>query len=416
MPFLYLKSRLTRSASGLVLTLLLAVLAWFFCLYAGLEARKAEEREDAWDIPVELVITDLRGTKSDQLHVYGSALWAFMDAESETDQFFTVPRVDLPAWFSQIRVKSTLYFKIRQPGAPADFRELVGITSLDTVQDFDPRLGTAKAEFFDGASTEFYEAHGTALIIPETYLELTREGEDGRLYLPVTVSTTLNGSGTTFSWEAEVTGVYTGSDSTAIYCAWPLAAKLMEQAGIDAFADSISATVADARRLDELGELLKYYFTDPDPAGAPVENPHDYLHINYAFASVIHDETLQETLKSFDRSIATLKRLRPLLLILEMSVAASAAFFSVHMRKRELSVARSLGTPQTAVVLTLLEETLIFSVIASAVAVGASLAVPLCVLSPFYMAAIDLAALAGTAAGGLKVTGRSGILSLKEET
>ena len=104
------------------------------------------------------------------------------------------------------------------------------------------------------------------------------------------------------------------------------------------------------------------------------------------------------------------------MLVLELGIAASATFFFVHMRRRELAVARSLGTPREAVVLTLLAEMLVWCVLATAAALCGALAAPLCTLSPSMVAAVDLAALAGTAAGGIKATSKAGILSLKEET
>ena len=62
MPYFYLKSRFTRSVTGVVMAVLIAVLGWFTCLYAGLTDRKEAERETAWELPVEVVISNLRGT------------------------------------------------------------------------------------------------------------------------------------------------------------------------------------------------------------------------------------------------------------------------------------------------------------------------------------------------------------------
>lgn len=436
MPALYLKSRFTRSAAGFFLAALIAVLGWFPCLYAGLVDRKAAEREDAWSLPVEVVITDIKGTSSDNLNLTGAALRAFTADKGRYDNVTYLLPVDLMPWFSDIRVTSTLFYQVKiwvdpdEDGPEADiadgdepdeneqdgaYHELVGITSLTAIPDFDPRLGTAVAAFFEGASSDFADARDYILIVPESLLAWTEE-ENNRRILPLEVTMDDAGNTGRYVLNAQVTGYYSGTESDAIYCSWALVARMTEAMGHEANADSVSATVADNLKLEELREAMEYYFTDPNPAGYAQENPHSFWGEPYRYAAVIHDETLRETLRSFDRDIHTLQILRPILLVLELSIAASAAFFYVHMRKRELAVARSLGTPGVKVVLTLLAEMLIWCALSSAIAVGASLAVPLCTLSPAAIAAVDLAALAGTAAGGVKATGRAGILSLKEET
>lgn len=416
MPALYLKSRFTRSAAGFFLALLIAVLGWFSCFYAGLEERKAAEREDAWLLPVEVVITDLRGTSSDGLGLTGAALRAFTADKGKYDNVTYILPVDLMPWFSEIRVTSTLFYQARVWDDPeGGYHEFVGVTSLTAIPDFDPRLGTGHVTFFEGASSDFADAEDYILIVPESLLALTEE-ENGRQTLSLEVTMDDAGNTGRYTLNAEVTGYYSGTESDAIYCSWALVAHMTEAMGFEPAADSISAAVADNLRLEELAGLLEYYFTEPDPAGTPKENPHSYFHENYRFAAVIHDETLRETLKNFDRSIRTLKTLRPIILALELSIAASAAFFYVHMRKRELAVARSLGTPRGTVILTLFFEMLIWCALASAIAIVGGVAVSACTPVPARVALIDLAALAGTVAGGIKAAGRSGILALKEET
>lgn len=410
MPFLYLKSRFTRSAVGAVMALLLAVLGWFTCLYAGLMDKKEAEREDAWNLPVEIVVCNLQGTATTELGVTGASLMAFTAYRGEYDNVRYILPLNLMPYFTEIRVKSTLYYTALIPDAGRG--ELVGVTTLRGLEEFDPRLSPAAVTYLEGGEEDFAAADGMAVIVPEKLLNAMREQGDG-LTLPMRVAMDSMGTAGATKLEAVVTGYYSGLESDNIYCSFGLTARTAEAMGFRPSADSISATVADTRKLDELRELLSTYFTQPDPAGTVKTNPHGG---NYRFASIIHDEDLRETLDSIDRSVRTLRLLRPVVLALELGIAASASFFFVHMRKRELAVARSLGTPRGKVLLTLLWEMAAWCVLASAAAVCASLAVPLCTLSPETVAAVDLAALFGTAAGGLDVTGKPGLLSLKEET
>ena len=256
MPYFYLKSRFTRSVTGVVMAVLIAVLGWFTCLYAGLTDRKEAERETAWELPVEVVISNLRGTSVNGLGVSGADLMAFTAYKGDFDNVTYILPLDLAPYFSQVRVKSILHYASSAPGGMG---ELMGVTSLSAVEDFDPRLGTARVTFLEGGEEDFAAADGEAVIVPESLLAYTVE-DGGRRTLSMMVSMSSSDMSNAQALEAVVTGYYSGTDSRTVYCSWALAARLTEALGRLPFADSISATVADTRGLEELREKLSYYF------------------------------------------------------------------------------------------------------------------------------------------------------------
>ena len=424
MLFIYLKSRFTRSAISFVMVLLIAILGWFACLYFGFISSKEAERDNAYSLPVEVVISNIQGTKTDGLGITGSALRTFTKNKSEYDGVVYEKIIDLVPYFSEIRIKSTLYYEtyLVFDNAFADMTDeensvlsFVGITSLGAIPDFDPKHGTAVATFFDEDDADFSDAEDFILIVPETMIDNIKQ-DDGSippLDLNITLSPKMGNK--QYKLTANISGYYSGTESNTVYCSWELAAQITEILGQRPSAESISAIVADNTKLDELREQLKHFFGEVNPSGVAEKNPYSFFGDNYRYAAIVHDETLRETLGNLNRSINTLKRLLPIVIALELAISAVSAYFYIHIRKRELAIARSLGTPRKTVLGTIMLEMLVCCVIASVIAVAVSYVIPLSNVSPAVIVAIGASALIGTAFSGYQSTGRTGLLSLKEE-
>lgn len=419
MPFIYLKSRFMRARAGFVLMLLLAILGWFACLYFGFINQKEIEKEDAYSLPVEVVISNIKGSQTDSLGISGRPLRAFTVNKgpySDPSQGLD----DLIPYFSDIKIKSTLYYGVNLTNTANSGQKFVGVTTLDAAADFDPLDGGAVATFFDGYENDFSDTENLILIVPEKMLDNLRSDyiDENSNLLPIVFKVSLSpeAGGQYYEWETIIAGYYIGGTSEdTVYCSWELVAQITEKLSGIATADSISATVKDNSQLDELRELLTHYFTEVNPSGASEVNPYSFFKENYKYAAIVHDETLRETLSSLNRSISTLKRLLPIVIALELAISAVAAYFYIHIRRRELAVARSLGTPRKGVMTALVTEVVIWCIIASIIAIAASVVTPLCAIKPTTIIAIDIAALTGTTVSGYQVTGRTGILSLKEE-
>ena len=113
----------------------------------------------------------------------------------------------------------------------------------------------------------------------------------------------------------------------------------------------------------------------------------------------IHDETLRATLNALNRNLQTLYRLRPIFAFIEVAIGAIAGFFYFHVRRRELAVARSLGTRKSQVVGIGVIETLLVYLPGLALAAAASIFTGSAALHIPIAIAVLLAMEAGAAAG-----------------
>lgn len=415
MPFIYLKSRFTRTYSWLAMLLLLTALGWFVCLYFGLITAKEAERENAYLLPVEVVITNRRGNSTENLGVSRVELWSLIKDKVGKAENWHIP-VDLRPCFSEVMVRTSLYYRessvADQNSAPFRF---IGITSPGAITEFGLQDASELLTFFDGSSGDFENSKDPELIVSRAMLERLEKDSDGNI-LPIKLTVGIDDDfSESVDISANVTGYYSGIASSDIYCSWNLVASIIEQTGKDSYADSISAIVADAKMLDELREKMEYYFTEADPTGTPKQNPHAIITYYYPNAAVIHDELLRETLKNLGRNISVLRSLLPVIIALGYMIAAAAAYFYIHIRKRELAAARSLGTPATAVIMTIAIEMLIISAVSFAASMITAAVTPLCEIKVLPVTVIYLFAIAGAVFSAYALTCKHGLQILKEE-
>lgn len=345
MPMFYLKSRFLRTASGIALCLLWATLGWFGCLYRGFIADREADRAAAYLLPVEIVISDSSGMETEGLRVVGEPLYAFMKNkgpyDAEDEEFG-----DLLPYLGEVRMKCELNGSVRDASGAKLGGELVALTGFAALPAFDPKTGTGKVVYFDGGDHDLSDFGAYDVIIPEGMLGKLETDEEGKL-LPVELEAHLpDVRSVIYATEAAVTGYYTGVDSGTVYVSWQYAVEIMDNLHSTLFASSISATVADNTKLDELRELLGRHFNEVRAFGGTGGEPRGSFLVgdgtvkssgygNYLYAVTIHDENLRDTLGDLDRSIALLKRLLPILTLMEMAAAAVAAYFFLYVRKRE---------------------------------------------------------------------------------
>ena len=178
--------------------------------------------------------------------------------------------------------------------------------------------------------------------------------------------------------------------------------------------DSLSATVRNNRELDEFRVLLARHFAEPDPSGKGTQLPGASTHFIMQHSVTIHDEALRATLNALNRNLQTLYRLRPIFAFIEVAIGAIAGFFYFHVRRRELAVARSLGTRKSQVVGIGVIETLLVYLPGLALAAAASIFTGSAALHIPIAIAVLLSMEAGAAAACLTATNGNGIRILRE--
>ena len=393
---IYLKSRLTRSALGYVTALLLTVFSVFGCFYSWLIESKEAERESAYSLPSEVVIASVTGTSTEDLDIMGPGLRAFTRYKSGFDAM-NLP--DLRPYFSDIRIEERLaYGTLAQTGVHL----LRGISSMSM-------FGGDEIIWLDGElDLEDYDSEG--IIIPEEiYSSLTDDSDILRMTVYPNEETTNRFA----VCELKIAGYYTGGDKTTIYCPFEQAMRIMtEIEGFYGSGFSISATVADNKKLDELRELLPQYFCEVTPSGNVGESPLGY---EYRHSAIIHDEELRKTINTLSRSISLLKRLYPIILSAEIIIAAAACWFYKHLSRREIAVARSLGTPASAILSETAVEMLILSLMSVLIATVLAALLPICVIDPAVLAIIPASGIAGAFVSAFTSAKNNGTLILKED-
>lgn len=212
-----------------------------------------------------------------------------------------------------------------------------------------------------------------------------------------------------------VAGIYSG-EGTAIFCPWQRAVETQKLLRKGNYAvDCLSCTIRDNQQLDAFRELLARHFAQVDPAGRPTKSDSIKGMSNFPFAATIHDETLRQTVGTLTHHLQTLHRLLPFVTLVEWGIAFFASFLSVHMRKRELAVARSLGIRKREMLWILALEWILWSFLGIGIAfVGFLPFAP--VVPPWYsFSGLWIAALCGALIAGAVACGRTGTRSLKED-
>ena len=395
---IYLKSRLTRTVLGYIAALLLTAFSVFGCFYAWLIEAKEADRESAYDLPSQVVIASVNGTSTEDLHLTGISLRTFTRYKQGYEAE-PVKYPDLRPYFSEVRVLVPLAYRI--PDGPS-VCALEGVSAGSMLSQDGITWLSGELDWED------YDAEG--LLIPEELLEALPEGESN---LTLTIYPSKEELQYSASCELPVAGTYTGGDRSTIYCPFELALGLMRK--IDGWyggAWSLSATVADNKKLDELRESLPRYFCQVTPSGNAGNDP---LGEPYRYAAIIHDEELRETVNNLSRSISLLKRLYPIILSAEIIIAAAACWFYKHLSRREIAVARSLGMPVADILWETAAEMLILSGLSVLAAVGLAAALPVCVIDPVALAVIPASGMAGALVSAFTSAKKNGTMILKED-
>ncbi|MBP3729068.1 MAG: hypothetical protein J6H18_02200, partial [Lachnospiraceae bacterium] len=134
---LYLKTRLQRTPIPFVsLLLLLSLLLFFPVLLLRQEADKRAAKEKAWDtIPVDLVLSDIPGTGTENLSLPGYMGDKFLPLGAEGDG--SEAARSIASYLENVRARVSLLF--RRPGE-RHFQKLLGLNTREAEPAFRPEL------------------------------------------------------------------------------------------------------------------------------------------------------------------------------------------------------------------------------------------------------------------------------------
>lgn len=403
---------------GLALSALLGFLAWFICLFNGFITQKQAEIDHAYEaLPVSVVISNLQGSQTDDLLISEDVIDYFI---SDTYHYLgqTEP-VAFSSYVKDVLIKSTLYYTISindesdtVTNSKPENQKIVGITSTAAEPKLDATEGVA-IHYFVPESDKRFASGQPVCIVSESLLQSIEKSGNGKYNIVLQVHTSPD-AGEAKILSVEIIGYYTRDDNT-IYCSWNAVAEIQNLLSGEIIADSLSATIADNRKIDDFKLLLQRHFAEVNPTGELTEVPNAPVLSYFRYAATVQDQLLRQTVNNLNQNMKTLQRLLPLIVVLALAIAFFAGFLFVHVQKKPLAIARSLGTPKNRVILMILLENMVWILVGICAYFGLLLVIPMVHNELLYVVVVNCAFMIGSWIAGHMACGKKAQYSLKED-
>lgn len=318
-------------------------------------------REIYNQIDVTCTVTDLRGTKSDGLYLSNLIVGEFTEALPWAKESKLLPLIE------NVKIKS------RHPlsGLQED-RMLVGINSLKIAPELWPENGCTI--FWNGGfDTSMFETSGLVCIIPQALVkELTRGQEQGAQVEQIPIHLKLEDAYWNhfpepgdYHGTMQVAGVYEGGDQKTVYCAWITLMEIWDEMGQCESAAAISATLRNNDQVQALRQTAAAVgLAESDPNADPSDS---WLALD------IDDSKLQQADLTLRNSLRVNQLSALLVFVLSAGAGFLIGFLMIRSRKREISLMRTMGTPNWHISISFVAEQMLCVTAGSLLGVGAPL-------------------------------------------
>lgn len=312
-------------------------------LHAANASEKAQYEQVYQTLPVKLTVTNLKGTKTDDLGIYSQYEAAFTGEDPYVD--------DLSAYIKDIQRKSTWSScKVGQ------------ITGLKLI-------GTSTIEL----CRELWPENGGAVLWAGGYDASCLTGDDLVCLIPAGMDT--NGDGQEDSgkitvyladdkpYEFTIVGTVTGGQD--LYCPYLTLKNIAAEMEIFHTLDAMNATLKDNTQLEEFRQEMLRWFIEPDPSGMQVAMPgSDYQ--KYYFALDINDSQLRAAGETLENSLSINRICTLLVFILSAGAGFFVGFLMIRSRKREITLMRTLGEANNRVYMSFALEQMLCALLGTA--------------------------------------------------
>ncbi len=390
--------------------LLIALLCAFLTLFDFFICQKEHDMDSVYEsIPVTVVVSNLTGTKTDDLEITDYIINYFL-----SDQYTYGGEPQERAFSSyvkDVRLKVSVYYSLGT--GFSNSQKLSGITSVDAASELAPYSGNP-ITYLSGYDESVLSSDKAVCLVSATLAEKLMQYTDNSGYIKLIVQMSPDmTAGVSTQVLLEIAGTFP-SETETIYCPFSFVAALQEELDGMVTGDSLSATVRDNHELDEFRQILIRHFAEVDPSGHLEEIDSSPALRYHQFAITIHDETLREALNALNRNLQTLYRIKPIFVCIAILIGATAGYFSVHIRKMEFAIARSLGAKRCEmVIITFVEVCMMLLPVLFIESIMFHFVMGITV-SYILAAALFLAVNAGAIAACLTATGKNGIRLLRE--
>ncbi len=329
-----LKSFIRAPLVSIAIVLFAAVVSAALC---GLHLSNINQQKNYDEIyrtiPVEVTVTNLLGTNDDNLSL---PYWA--------EDALTFPSYSLAALLKDPMLKSNI--PIAYLDGEKSNMAMFGVSNTAVMPSMRAESGR-RITWFDGYGESNLTDYDEVCLVPmemsdKESVSITLEHkkyetvvEGGKLVLKEFVKT--------HNYNLKVVGFYNG-ESVGIICPFKLVEYAHTILGKEFTVDAARATLADNDNLEKLYERRGDWFAAPNPTGEKTEwGWKNYTH--YPFALKIDDYRLKLTAETLKSNILINNICTAIVFALSASAGVFLGWLTMHKRKREIALMRTVGTP-----------------------------------------------------------------------
>lgn len=313
-------------------------------LHAANESERAQYEQVYRTLPVKLTVTNLKGTKSDDLGIYSIYETLFTGEDLYSD--------NLSAYIKDVHRKSTW--------SSCKVGQITGLTMT----------GTSTVEL----CRELWPENGGAVLWAEGYDESCLTGDAFVCLIPAGMDTDGDdqedsGKITVYltedhSYEFTIVGTVTGGQD--LYCPYLTLKNIAAELDSPLTLDAMNATLKDNTQLEEFRQEMLRWFIEPDSSGMQVTMPgSDYQ--KYYFALDINDSQLRAAGETLENSLNINRICTLLVFILSAGAGFFVGFLMIRSRKREIMLMRTLGEANNRVYMSFALEQMLCAVLGTAI-------------------------------------------------
>lgn len=344
----YAINRMKRSMKGCIaLTLLSFSVVLFLCILNDTIIKKEEQLNEVYkNIDVECVISNVRGTQTDNLYIADYIVALFLSNEST--YLGVKDEIPFSSYVKDLKLKLTLKYELLVEGQEVlisdifHANDLIGLTHLSTDSTLMPENNIGITYFENYSDSLFLSDEAVCIVSVELYQTLSKDEEEN-CYVYLAVGDSGYNQNRFAKQRLKVIGTFEG-DSFTIYCPWEIIRKLSTEITGVLHADSLSFSIKNNMQIDSFKKLLARYFTYVDLTGTLKPFTASDILINYEYAVTVYDDILNKTASTIEENIKVLKILQPIIIMSSLFLAFLASFMFVRNRKQEFAIMRSLGT------------------------------------------------------------------------
>lgn len=334
---------------SVAVTLFTAIIAMALCgLYSGNLEAQTHYNSIYNKIDVTCTVTNLAGDQSDQLAIPAGTIALFTGSIPSTPS-------DLMDLLENVQIKGTaqIYWNGNE-------YTLAGITSVRAAQNLWAENGCT-IFWNDGYDESIFSENQPVCIIPQKVAEAMEWEISQTGGFPLQLSAIYHGE-TDYEGVLRIAGTYRGKDEKTIYCPWDTYVAILRSMGRYETADSLSATLCDNNDLQTLRDTAAYWFAEPNPNAAGMDEYNGYYH-----ALDINDSQLVQAKTNLDNSLSVNRIAAILVLALSTVTGAFIGFLMIRNRKKEIALMRTMGTPNSRIYVSFVIEQMIFVVLGAIV-------------------------------------------------